>query len=350
MEQLNNTDGLYIYGIIPTYYDAEQFRKLDKIQVFNIPFKRVSALVSRKSVVDYKQLGTQTLAKLLIEHQRTIESVMEMGFSTIIPMRLGTFANNTTDVITLIEKGYDLIISTIEKISNHIEIDVVALWSDFGKVISEVALSPEVAEMKAKIESGADGITQADQLAIGYLVKKMLDQKKEGYLAKIVEALMPFCQSLKQHEVQNDQMVANTAFLLYKNQSATFENALNLLDENLNGKLNFKLVGPLPCYSFYTLEVKDLLFEEVDAARKELGLDYSTSEKNIKQAYFDKVKLFHPDTNPDAESAIIFNRINEAFHTMTNFVNAVKPGSRDEEFSLQIEAFNTNSFFLKIKE
>jgi len=350
MEQLNNTDGLYIYGIIPTYYDAEQFRKLDKIQVFNIPYKRVSALVSRKSVVDYKQLGTQTLAKLLIEHQRTIESVMEMGFSTIIPMRLGTFANNTTDVITLIEKGYDLIISTIEKISNHIEIDVVALWSDFGKVISEVALSPEVAEMKAKIESGADGITQADQLAIGYLVKKMLDQKKEGYLTKIVEALMPFCQSLKQHEVQNDQMVANTAFLLYKNQSATFENALNLLDENLNGKLNFKLVGPLPCYSFYTLEVKDLLFEEVDAARKELGLDYSTSEKNIKQAYFDKVKLFHPDTNPDAESAIIFNRINEAFHTMTNFVNAVKPGSRDEEFSLQIEAFNTNSFFLKIKE
>jgi hypothetical protein len=350
MEIKENTEGLYIYGIIPTYYAAEQFMKLDKIGVFNIPFKKVSAIVAKKNAIDYKQSGTQTLAKLLIDHQKTIESLMEMGFSTVIPMRLGTFANSTSEVIALLEKGYDLIISTIEKISNHIEIDVVSLWSDFGQVISEVASSPQVAEMKAKIESGPEGITQSDQLAIGYLVKKMLDEKKEEYSAKIVESLAPFCQSTKQHEVQNDQMVSNTAFLLNKSQSGAFENALDLLDENFHGKLNFKLVGPLPCYSFYTIEIKDILFEEVDAARKELGLDHSTSEKNIKQAYFDKVKLFHPDTNPDADSAMIFDRINKAFHTLTEYVNAVKPSSREEEFSLQTDAFKTNSFFLKIKE
>jgi hypothetical protein len=295
MEILKNTDGIYIYGFIPTYYGAEQFRKLDGIEVFNIPYKKVSAVVSKKWVVDYQHLGTETLAKLLIDHQRTIEHIMELGFNTIIPMRLGTFANHSSEVITILEKGYDLILETLEKITNKIEIDVVALWSDFGKIISEVALSPEVIGMKTKIETSGAAITQADQLAIGYLVKKMLD-------------------------------------------------------ETLAGKLNFKLVGPLPCYSFFTIEVKDLIFEEIDAARKELGLDYSTSEKEIKQAYLNKVKQVHPDTNSGDEATANFDRINKAFHTMTDFANAVKPASRDEAFSLKKKAFTENSFLLKIKE
>jgi hypothetical protein len=350
MEILKNTDGIYIYGFIPTYYGAEQFRKLDGIEVFNIPYKKVSAVVSKKWVVDYQHLGTETLAKLLIDHQRTIEHIMELGFNTIIPMRLGTFANHSSEVITILEKGYDLILETLEKITNKIEIDVVALWSDFGKIISEVALSPEVIGMKTKIESSGAAITQADQLAIGYLVKKMLDEKKVEYSDKIVEALLPFCQNKKHHEVLNDQMVSNTAFLLNKNQSTEFENALDKLDETLAGKLNFKLVGPLPCYSFFTIEVKDLIFEEIDAARKELGLDHSTSEKEIKQAYLNKVKQFHPDTNSGDDATANFDRINKAFHTMTDFANAVKPASRDEAFSLKKKAFTENSFLLKIKE
>ena len=350
MEILRNTDGLYIYGIIPTYYSAEQFRSLDGIEIFNLPFKKVSAIVSKKWIVDYRQLGTETLAKLLVDHQRTIETLMNKGFSTIIPMRIGTFANNQSEVIKLLEKGYDLIIETIEKITNHIEIDVVAMWSDFGQIISEVAQSPQVDEMKTKLQSSQTEITQSDQLAVGYLVKKLLDDKKAEYSTKILEALKPFCQSSKAHEVLNDQMVTNTAFLLNKNQSVLFENALDKLDESLSGKINFKLVGPLPCYSFYTLEVKDLIFEEIDSARIELGLDHETSEKNIKQAYLDKVKLFHPDTNSDNDSAKNFDRIKKAFHTMTDYANAVKPASRDEAFSLQKKAFAQNSFLLKIKE
>ncbi len=350
MEILRNTDGIYIYGFIPTDYGAEQFRKLDGIEVFNIPFKKVSAVVSKKWVVDYRHLGTETLAKLLIDHQRTIERIMELGFTTIIPMRLGTFANHSSEVLTILEKGYDLILKTIEKITNHIEIDVVAMWSDFGQIISEVAQSPQVAEMKNKLESGKTEITQADQLAVGYLVKKMLDEKKLEYSGKIIEALMPFCQSSKHHEVLNDQMVSNTAFLLNKSQLTEFENALDKLDETLAGKLNFKLVGPLPCYSFFTIEVKDLTFDEMDSARKELGLDHSTSEKEIKQAYLNKVKQFHPDTNSGDDSTANFDRINKAFHTMTDFANAVKPASRDEAFSLKKKAFTENSFLLKIKE
>jgi hypothetical protein len=344
------TKGLYIYGIIPNYYDPEQFRKLDSAGVFIISFEKVSAIVSKSSVIDYRKLSVEPLAKLLVDHQKTIESLMNMGFNTIIPMRLGTFANNVTEVIQILEKGYDLIMETAEKVTNLLEIDVVSIYSDFGQALAEIAVSPKVLEMKAKIEESKATITQSDQLSIGYLVKNMLDEKKDEYAAKIKDALEPFCQNAKQHELMDDQMVSNTAFLVKQSKLPLFEKALDQLDESLNGKLNFKMVGPLPCYSFYTMEVKELCFNEIESAKKELGLSNSTSEKSIKQAYLEKAKLFHPDMNQGDGNSVIFNRINKAYQTMLDYVNAVKPASREDQFSLLFDSVIGNSFFLKIKD
>lgn len=344
------TKGLYIYGFVPNVYGAEQFRKLESIGVFNIPFQKISAIVSYKTMIDFRRLSTEPLAKLLIDHQMIIESLMTMEFYTIIPMRLGTFANNTSEVLSILKIGYDLIIGNLEKVTNVHEIDIVTTWADFSQILTEVASGPKVMAMKEKIMSNKTIITQNDQLSIGYLVKKILDEKKDEYALKISEALMPFCQNMKQHELMDDQMISNTAFLVKQSKSPLFEIALDQLDEALDGKLRFKMVGPLPCYSFYTIELKEICFDEIESAKNELGLNNSTSERNIKQAYLDKVKKFHPDLNPDDSCTEIFNRINKAYQIMLDYVNCVKPASHEDQFSLLDEVVNKNSFFVKIRE
>jgi hypothetical protein len=345
-----NTKGLYIYGIIPVYYEADQFRELDKLNVFNVPYRKISAIVSRNSVIDYRQLGIEPLAKLLVDHQKTIEQIMHMGFTTILPMRLGTFANNTAEVIRILEKGYDLIIETLERISNLVEVDLVSTWCDFNQVLAEIAVNPQVTEVKEKIQKSRKAVTQSDQLSVGYLVKKIIDEKRSEVALEIIGGLKPFSQDIRQNEILNDQMVSNLAFLLSQNQVTHFEEALDSLDGRLGGKMNFKLVGPLPCYSFFTLEVKKLLFDEIESAKTELGLNSAASEKIIKDAYLEKVKCCHPDMNPGDESTANFNRINKAFQTMLNYTKAVKPATSDDYFSLSIEAVNENSVFLKIKD
>ena len=350
MENTINTQGLYIYGIIPNCHDAEQFQKLKSLGVFNIAYQKVSAIVSLKSVTDYRQLSTEQLAKLLVDHQMTIENLMKIGFRTVIPIRLGTFARDNSDVVKILTKGYDLIMQIIEKTTNLIEIDLISTWADFSGIMAEIAVHPEVFLMKEKIEHSPTGVRQTDQLSIGYLVKKILDEKKADFAAKIVKTLNPFCQMIKQHEVLNDKMVSNTAFLINQSQLPLLEKALDLLDEILNGQLNFRMVGPLPCYSFYTLEVMELQQNELESARKELGLNTYTSEKNIKQAYLSKAKLFHPDRNTGSDTTESFNRINKAYQTMVDYVNVVQPESHEKEFSLANEALTDNSLLLKIKD
>jgi hypothetical protein len=350
MEKGMINKSLYIYGFVPNDYDNEQLKQLESIGVSTIPFRKTSAIVSPKSVIDIKQLSTEALAELMIHHQKTIESLMSMGFNTIIPMRLGTFSTNSDELTRIIEKGYDLILEITDKVTNLIEVEIVTTWSNFNQIMTEIAVDPKIVEMKEECEKSETGMTQSDQISIGHLVKNILDELQSKYEKQITQTFSPFCKDIKQHELLSDQIVSNTAFLIPQSKLVLFEKALDELDENLNGKLNFKLVSPLPCYSFYTMDLESLSFENIESAIKELGLNNSTTEKNIQQAYINKAKLFHPDTNSGEDSVIRFDQINKAYQTLLDYVNAVKPSSKEEQFSLQKDAVIENSLFLKIKE
>jgi len=148
----------------------------------------------------------------------------------------------------------------------------------------------------------------------------------------------------------NDQMVTNSAFLINSNNKEKFEQVIDQLDEEYKGLLNFKLVGPLPCYSFYTIEVKELNPENVAQAKIELGLREETSESEIKKAYLEKAKLFHPDVHPGNGNEEYFNRINKAYHTLLDYSTAAKQSSEDEYTSLVNEKIIENLILVKIKE
>ena len=148
----------------------------------------------------------------------------------------------------------------------------------------------------------------------------------------------------------NDQMVTNSAFLINSNNKEKFEQLIDQLDEEYKGLLNFKLVGPLPCYSFYTIEVKELNPEHVAQAKTELGLREETSESEIKKAYLEKAKLFHPDVHPGNGNEENFNRINKAYHTLLDYSTAAKQLSEDEYTSLVNEKIIENLILVKIKE
>lgn len=341
--------GLYIYGIIPNYYASEQFRELEKLNVLSIPFGKVSAIVAETAVIEHNDLGAEPLARLLLAHQQTIESIMALGFNTIIPMQLGTFAKSTPQVKTILEKGYDLILQTFEKISGFIEIDIVATWADFSNIIAEIAVDPQVISLKNSIQQNKN-ITQAQQMEVGFLVKKLLDQKRNEMSALIFSELEPICQSAKQHELLNDQMVSNTAFMVNQQQQNLIEKALDELDAGLGGKLNFKLVGPLPCYSFYTMEAKLVKFEDLVNAKEVIELDDNISEKTIRQAYLKKAKQFHPDQNPDGDALEKFNQIQQAYRILLSYVQAQNTDSQENSIVITKATFDNDFYTIKIKD
>ncbi len=342
--------GIYIYGIVPNFYGSDMFRSLENSGIYTMTFQNISAIVSDRENVPFDYLDRETLGYLLVNHQKTIEDLMGKGFNMLIPMRLGTMVNSKEEVFKILANGHDLIVDTLNKIEQLTEIDLAVTWADFSGTLKDIANHPDIIAMKDNIMKNIDKLSQDDQMKVGMLVQAKLKEKNTKVELDILNALSSFSIDIQKHEVMNDQMITNSAFLINRNKKEKFEQVIDQLDEEYKGLLNFKLVGPLPCYSFYTIEVKELNREHVAQAKIELGLREETSDAEIKKAYQEKAKEFHPDANQGNDNKENFNRINKAYRTLLDYSTAVKQSSKDEYISLVNEKIIENLILVKIKE
>ena len=270
--------GKYIYGVvnsntafslfIPNDFFGDEKDKTH--EVHTIPYQDISAVVCDSGAIDLTYMCRDALARLLVGHQKVIERIMGNGYS-IIPVKLGTSAIDEAEVKDILRKGYGLIKGIIPKISEKIEIDVVATWDDFTAAIKEAGEVKEIREFKEQLPKHPKEITVDDQMRVGVMLKNALDEKREKYAFKIQDTLKVLYDDSMQHELMDDKMVANIAFLIDKTKQKEFYAKVEDLNIEFAEKLNFRCVSPLPPYSFYTLEVKKLRFEEIDWARKKLG-------------------------------------------------------------------------------
>ena len=330
--------GKYIYGIISsnTYESA-------------IPYRDIAAVVNDAEIVDYTHMFKDALARALVEHQKVIERIMGAGYS-IIPMRLGTFAMDEAEVKDILSKGYGLIKEIIPKISDKIEIDVVCAWSDFTSVIKEAGEEKEIYEYKEKLLSSPKGITVDDQMKIGFMLKKALDEKREKYAFKIQDALKMVSIDSKSHELMDDKMVTNTAFLIDKLKQKEFYAKVEDLNTEFKELLNFRCVGPLPAYSFYTLEIKKIQFNDVDWARKRLGiLNDAIRKDEIKKIFHAQAFISHPDKNPDRpEAGKEFDEIRRSYNILLDYAQSCAQVGKESIYFNEDE-FKKNAVLVKVR-
>jgi len=344
------TKGIYIYGIIPNFYSTEVFKSLVNTGIYTIAYQNISAIVSDRENVLIDFSDRETLGHLLVDHQKTIEDLTAKGFTMLIPMRLGTMANSKKEVIKILANGHNLIVNTLTKIEHLTEIDLAVSWADFSATIKDVASHPDIVVMKEDLLKKGDALSQTDQVKIGMLLEEKFKEKNARVELDILDSLSALCTDIKMHDVMDDQMITNSAYLLKRINKEKFEEALDHLDEEYKGMLNFKMVGPLPCYSFYTIEVKELNPERVSQAKKELGLSDTTSEAELKRAYQEKAKEFHPDINQGISTTDHFNRIKKAYQTLLEYFEAANFASKEPEISMENKNVLDNLILVKIKE
>jgi hypothetical protein len=334
----------YIYGIIEA--SEEKLSNSGGIaaheQVYTIPYQDISAVVSDSQFVDYTALPKGQVARYLLSHQQVIERVMNSY--TIIPMRLGTYAFNIGEVEEILSKGYQMFKDIFRKIDNKIEIDVVATWSDLNSVIKEIGESEEIKELKEKLMSRPEGVSAKDQIKIGSLIKNILDKERQKLASEIGAILGKVIIDSKVHDLMDDRMILNTAFLISKDNHRDFDEKVEELNRRYLEKINFRCVGPLPTYSFYTAEVKKIRFEDIQWAREKLGLGNIAYKEEIVKAYRSKANLYHPDKNigaPDTERQ--FNEINRAYKILLEYCQG-------DFCSFDEREFDQNAIIIRVRE
>lgn len=342
--------GKYIYGVINGSH-AIKFNESpvsDKgEEAYTISYQDISAVVSDLLIEDYTCMSRDNLARLLVRHQRVIEKIMILKH-TIIPMRLGTFAADEAEVKNILDTGYNPIKEIMEKITNKIEIDICATWSDFVSVLKGVGEEKEIKEAKDKLLANQK-ITIDDQIKMGNMVQEALNKNRDIHAQGIQNRLGAISWDFKIHELMDEKMVINAAFLIDSAKQKKFEKEIEEMDIEFDGRLNFRCVGPLPLYSFYTLEIMKMEFEDIDWARKILGLSNYASKDEIKKAYQKAAASTHPDINPnmpDIERK--FDDVTEAYKILTDYIQSCGQAGEREKYSFEKKEVKKNAILVTV--
>ena len=348
---MDKVDKIYFYGIIFDVSGDIENIDAESETISFIPYKDIAAVVSYSDIiVKPDNVNKKIVAQQLLKHQKIIEHVMGMGH-TIIPMKLCTYIENEDMVIELLRSGYKILKKIENEANNKIEVDIIAVWAEFGEVIKKLLENEDIRSAKEKFEAKPDGATVEDQKALGFLISGILKKKNTVVAEKCYKFLKEYFISTKKHDVMDDQMIFNTSFLVDRDKIENFNEAVDTLDEQQNDKINFRYVGPLPCYSFYGLETVNIDFDSLIRSRDILDLGESADLKEIKKKYKKKALISHPDKMGKMKSFEEFNEISNAYKYLVDLFCALKTADPDfRKIVFSREFYDRKHILIKLKD
>ena len=299
--------GIYLYGIIPTRHNLVfETGGLGEGEgeVHTVLREDLAAVIEPSPLPDYRGLSRSEVLRYLIAHQRVVEAMM--ADYQVLPAEFGTVLPHEGWVQHLLEQGQGLFRQTLGDLVGRVQMEVTALW-DLAPIFQEIACEEPIARLKAELAMGTPEATLRGRTALGQMVQASLERRREILQRRILTRLQALTQDRVSNPLMDDSMIVNVALLLDPAAHDALDECLQLLDQEFEGRLRFRCVGPLPPYSFATMRARLPNLADITAARLRLDLPEVASSVQIRRAYRWQAARLHPDHNqedPDATASM----------------------------------------------
>lgn len=297
-------------------------------EVHTVACRGLGCVVSNYSGEDFASLPKETLLRCLMAHQEVIERVMKE--CPILPVKFGTLVEGEVEVRRLIQQSHSRLSHALERLAGKVEMEVAATW-DLKRVLEEIGQADEILRLKESIAGRPATEVLEVQIQAGKIVKGSLDRRREEHEQRLLGFLGGAALDVQPNALVADEMVMNVAFLIEREQEAEFDEQVRKLDEALNGEASFRIVGPLPPYSFATVEVVRPSAEKLEEARRLLGLAASVSQAEVKAAFRRLAARTHPDARGEnGQGDREFIRVREAYDLLTAYCRGQEDGDGEK--------------------
>jgi hypothetical protein len=96
--------------------------------------------------------------------------------------------------------------------------------------------------------------TRDARVRLGELINNALEQRRQQDTEEILEHLKPTVVAGTINDIEKEFMVLNVPFLIERDRQSEFEEALDRVAQEREGRMHFTLQGPMPAYDFIDLE------------------------------------------------------------------------------------------------
>jgi hypothetical protein len=235
----------YVYGVMPT-------AAATRISGTGIAGAQVNAVVlgdSAALVSDIPEPEPVAGREELRVHARVLERALELG--TVLPMRFGVvMASEEAVRRDLLERHAQELAAQLAELDGLIELRVRAIYEEQTLMREVVASSPEIAELRTALRGRPADATYFERIRLGELVSEQVQRRSQHDGDEIVAALEPFCRAVRRGDQAHERVAVDASFLVDRGQREDFEQVLEGLAQAQEGRVGFRLIGPLPPHSF----------------------------------------------------------------------------------------------------
>lgn len=235
-------EGKYLYCLIKE-------NRSKKFKIFGLEGKEIYTICQNgiAMVVSDLPFREEFLAtrENLLSHQKVMEEAMKEY--DVLPISFGTIAKTKEEIIEKILKNRKRELKELfQSLEGRIELGLKTSWINMNSIFQEIAESSLIIQRSKKSKN----INYQEKIAVGELVAKLLEKKKEAEKEKILEPLKRIAEDFRENKILGDDMILNAAFLVKKTKEKQFDREVNTLGKKFGQRIKLRYVGPLPPFNF----------------------------------------------------------------------------------------------------
>lgn len=235
---MSEDSGLYVYGVVR---DGELPNPLARRGLRLVENQGLAALVK-----EVPAEVTRATRRALLDHAEIVEDAFD--WTTILPMRFGVvFPDEEALCTQLLEASGPLLHELLEQHRSTAELTLKASYDEDAVLAELVGASPRLAQLR---ELYSRSPTMDRGVELGEETAAQLAARRDRDADRIVRQLEPLTLDMRVGEVGLEGAVVSLALLVERDRVGEVEEWLQALSRDLSPPVHFRLVGPLPPYSF----------------------------------------------------------------------------------------------------
>ena len=195
----------------------------------------------------------------------------------------------------MLKRGATVLAPPLAELSQYVQIELIVSWN-IDDIVRECAADDVVVRLKAQIAAQPGGASQRS-MPRDRQSREGVRRSPPRILPKPYRddgAILRGGRGRKRADGRPDDRQSRAVAGEGRGRRRSTKR-LAELDKEFGERLHFRCIGPLPPYSFATVEVSLPSFEAIDRARRALSLGESADLAEIKSAYHRQIRQVHPD-------------------------------------------------------
>jgi hypothetical protein len=234
---------IYVYGIMRASDASRAASAAEAGTADAIEHGAISALVRAMPDTELK-LGRDNI----LGHADVLQAAFEHG--PVLPMRLGTVMPDGEAVVReLLAPRADALAMRLDALDGKAEMQVKATYREEPLLRSIVEADPRLRRHVDRNRGLPAAATHFDQIRIGEAIAHAVQARQSADGERLLGTLRPLALAVSVSRPHHERAALNAAFLIESGDLERFDGEVERLSQE-RADIEFKLIGPLPAYSF----------------------------------------------------------------------------------------------------